>query len=203
MQASRIEDIPGQSQSVQGKVLEAAEGAIQRFSPFSRIHQHVCGFHFYAYDITHQVSSSVLQCRNNHCQTLQETMSTLQQPHRLSHTLLRRNWLCQCSIPASQMLCALTYSMFSCSFSAATHLASLREHTCLHASLAMSMCSVKTPVSRQCQQCKHSICRVIRCTCILQRCTSAQAVYIMQLCKAIPAAEHCVAATSCCDRPAS
>ncbi len=54
-QASSIEDIPGQAQSLQGKVLEAAEGAIQQFSPFSRIHQHVCGFHFYAHDITRQV----------------------------------------------------------------------------------------------------------------------------------------------------
>ncbi len=55
-QASSIEDIPGQPQSLQGKVLEAAEGAIQQFSPFSRIHQHVCGFHFYAHDITRQVT---------------------------------------------------------------------------------------------------------------------------------------------------
>ena len=54
-QASSIEDIPGQPQALQGKVLEAAEGAIQQFSPFSRIHQHVCGFHFYAHDITRQV----------------------------------------------------------------------------------------------------------------------------------------------------
>ena len=44
---------------MQGKVLEAAEGAIQRFSPFSRIHQHVCGFHFYAHDITRQVIPSL------------------------------------------------------------------------------------------------------------------------------------------------
>ncbi|DBA92002.1 TPA: hypothetical protein ACH3X2_003891 [Trebouxia sp. C0005] len=56
-QASSIEDIPGQPQSLQGKVLEAAEGAIQQFSPFSRIHQHVCGFHFYAHDITRQVEA--------------------------------------------------------------------------------------------------------------------------------------------------
>ncbi|KAL3152128.1 hypothetical protein ABBQ32_001226 [Trebouxia sp. C0010 RCD-2024] len=56
-QASRIEDIPGQPQSLQGKLLETAEGAIQKFSPFSRIHQHVCGFHFYAHDITRQVEA--------------------------------------------------------------------------------------------------------------------------------------------------
>jgi len=55
MQASRVEDIPGRPQTVQGKVMETAEGTIQRFDPFSRIHQHVCGFHFYAHDITCQV----------------------------------------------------------------------------------------------------------------------------------------------------
>ena len=57
-QASSIQDIPGQPQSLQGKMLEAAEGAIQQFSPFSRIHQHVCGFHFYGHDITRQVIPS-------------------------------------------------------------------------------------------------------------------------------------------------
>lgn len=56
LQASKIEDIPGRPQSVHGKVMETAEVAIQRFDPFSKIHQHVCGFHFYAHDITRQVS---------------------------------------------------------------------------------------------------------------------------------------------------
>jgi len=37
--------------------METAEAAIQRFDPFSRIHQHVCGFHFYAHDITRQVGT--------------------------------------------------------------------------------------------------------------------------------------------------
>ena len=55
LQASTVEDIPGRPQSLQGKVMEQAEGAIQRFSPFQKIHQHVCGFHFYAHDITRQV----------------------------------------------------------------------------------------------------------------------------------------------------
>ena len=58
LQASRIEDIPGRPQTVEGKVMETAEGTIQRFDPFSRIHQHVCGFHFYAHDITRQVCFS-------------------------------------------------------------------------------------------------------------------------------------------------
>lgn len=59
LQASKVEDIPGQPQTLQGKVLETAEGAIQKFSPFSRIHQHVCGFHFYAHDITRQVNPGI------------------------------------------------------------------------------------------------------------------------------------------------
>ncbi len=58
LQASKIEDIPGRPQSVHGKVMETAEAAIQRFDPFSKIHQHVCGFHFYAHDITRQVSTA-------------------------------------------------------------------------------------------------------------------------------------------------
>ena len=51
-----MEDIPGRPQGLHGKVMETAEAAIQRFDPFSKIHQHVCGFHFYANDITRQVS---------------------------------------------------------------------------------------------------------------------------------------------------
>lgn len=57
VQASRIEDIPGKDKSMGDVVLEQAEGVIQKFSPFSRIHQHVCGFHFYAHDMTRQVTS--------------------------------------------------------------------------------------------------------------------------------------------------
>lgn len=63
VQASTIEDIPGRPQSLHGKVMETAEVAIQRFDPFSKIHQHVCGFHFYAHDITRQVRpTSRLPC---------------------------------------------------------------------------------------------------------------------------------------------
>lgn len=52
-----MEDIPGAAQGLEGKVMERAEAALQRFDPFSRIHQHVCGFHFYAHDMTRQVAA--------------------------------------------------------------------------------------------------------------------------------------------------
>ena len=62
VQASTAEDIPGQPQNLQGKLLEQAKGALQRFSPFSRIHQHVCGFHFYSHDITRQLRKMLQSC---------------------------------------------------------------------------------------------------------------------------------------------
>lgn len=55
VQASTIEDIPGKEKGLGDVVMEQAENAIQKFSPFQRIHQHVCGFHFYAHDMTRQV----------------------------------------------------------------------------------------------------------------------------------------------------
>lgn len=40
--------------------LNIASGAVGSFKPFSRICQHVCGFHFYAHDMKRGVSSTGL-----------------------------------------------------------------------------------------------------------------------------------------------
>ncbi|XVE84621.1 hypothetical protein DITRI_Ditri17bG0027300 [Diplodiscus trichospermus] len=38
-------------------VLETATGTIQDFRPIKRIHQHLCAFHFYGYDMTRQIEA--------------------------------------------------------------------------------------------------------------------------------------------------
>jgi len=62
---------PGQEKSTKTKVLEAGAELLQGDGPLNAIHQHVCGFHFYADDIKRQViahhycshqNEEVLQC---------------------------------------------------------------------------------------------------------------------------------------------
>jgi hypothetical protein len=48
--------VPGEEKSVFKSILDTGSEALQKFAPVSRICQHVCGLHFYAHDMTRQVS---------------------------------------------------------------------------------------------------------------------------------------------------
>ncbi|KAI3924012.1 hypothetical protein MKW92_027483 [Papaver armeniacum] len=49
--------VPGEPTQTGTAVLETATSAIQGFGPINKIHQHLCAFHFYGYDMTRQVES--------------------------------------------------------------------------------------------------------------------------------------------------
>jgi hypothetical protein len=51
------EDIPGEDKHLGHRILGAAEGVLQSFAPIKGIHQHVCGFHGYAHDMTRVVQA--------------------------------------------------------------------------------------------------------------------------------------------------
>jgi len=50
-------DIPGEPSKTSTSLLETGTGLIQGFTPINKIHQHLCAFHFYAYDLTRQVEA--------------------------------------------------------------------------------------------------------------------------------------------------
>ena len=47
------------------KALGAVEGLVQNFTPVKQIHQHVCGFHGYAHDMSRQACSRQAVCSWN------------------------------------------------------------------------------------------------------------------------------------------
>lgn len=54
-EVSQHEDVAGEDKSIKSRVLGAATGVVQSFTPIKQIHQHVCGLHAYAHDISRQV----------------------------------------------------------------------------------------------------------------------------------------------------
>ncbi|XP_021291632.1 oil body-associated protein 1A-like [Herrania umbratica] len=49
--------VPGKPTQTATSLLETATGTIQAFVPVKQIHQHLCAFHFYGYDMTRQVEA--------------------------------------------------------------------------------------------------------------------------------------------------
>lgn len=39
------------------KILDVGRDLLQSFAPLQGVHEHVCGFHFYAHDVTRQVEA--------------------------------------------------------------------------------------------------------------------------------------------------
>ncbi len=46
--------MPGKAPGLKEKVLGAVENFVQNLAPVKQIHQHVCGFHAYAHDMSRQ-----------------------------------------------------------------------------------------------------------------------------------------------------
>lgn len=55
VQPSGAKDAPGRAAGLKDKALGAVESLVQNFKPVNQIHQHVCGYHGYAHDMTRQV----------------------------------------------------------------------------------------------------------------------------------------------------
>ncbi|CAG8544022.1 681_t:CDS:2 [Ambispora leptoticha] len=55
MTSTENEPVSDTKTTIGTKVLKAVTGATQNFKPLSNIHEHVCGFHFYAHDMTRQL----------------------------------------------------------------------------------------------------------------------------------------------------
>ncbi|KAJ4723051.1 Oil body-associated protein like [Melia azedarach] len=55
--ASAHPEVPGDPIQTSTAILETATAAIQSFGPTSKIHQHLCAFHFYADDMSRQVEA--------------------------------------------------------------------------------------------------------------------------------------------------
>jgi Protein of unknown function (DUF1264) len=49
------EEIPGAPVALDTKVLDIGRNLLENFTPLKQIHEHVCGFHMYAHDMTRQV----------------------------------------------------------------------------------------------------------------------------------------------------
>ncbi|GAB4822496.1 hypothetical protein N2152v2_009542 [Parachlorella kessleri] len=49
--------VPGKPVELSTKVLDTGRDLLQRFAPLKSVHEHVCGFHFYAHDMTRQVEA--------------------------------------------------------------------------------------------------------------------------------------------------
>lgn len=62
LQSSRPGDAPGQDMDLKEKALGAVEGLVQNFTPVKQIHQHVCGFHGYAHDMSRQACPRQAVC---------------------------------------------------------------------------------------------------------------------------------------------
>ncbi|XP_031477832.1 oil body-associated protein 1A-like [Nymphaea colorata] len=50
-------DVPGEPTPMKASMAETAAEIMQSFTPIKKIHQHLCAFHFYAYDMTKQVEA--------------------------------------------------------------------------------------------------------------------------------------------------
>ncbi|KAG2721003.1 hypothetical protein I3843_02G048900 [Carya illinoinensis] len=50
-------EVPGEPTKTGTAFLETATATIQSFAPINQIHQHLCAFHFYSYDMTRQVEA--------------------------------------------------------------------------------------------------------------------------------------------------
>ncbi|CAN6479435.1 unnamed protein product [Victoria cruziana] len=50
-------EVPGEPTPFKASLAETAAGIMQSFVPIKKIHQHLCAFHFYAYDMTRQVEA--------------------------------------------------------------------------------------------------------------------------------------------------
>lgn len=55
--AAATSQIPGDPTPLSVSLTDTASSAIQSFAPISRIHQHLCAFHFYADDTTRQIEA--------------------------------------------------------------------------------------------------------------------------------------------------
>ncbi|XP_059457576.1 oil body-associated protein 1A-like [Corylus avellana] len=54
---STYPEVHGEPTKTGTAFLETATATIQNFAPINKIHQHLCAFHFYAYDMTRQVEA--------------------------------------------------------------------------------------------------------------------------------------------------
>ncbi|XP_022150456.1 oil body-associated protein 1A-like [Momordica charantia] len=54
---SKHPEVPGEPTQTGTAVLETATAAVQGFRPINQIHQHLCAFHFYSYDMSRQVEA--------------------------------------------------------------------------------------------------------------------------------------------------
>ncbi|GMY32190.1 oil body-associated protein 1A-like [Fagus crenata] len=54
---STYPEVPGEPTQTGSAFIETATATIQNFAPIKKIHQHLCAFHFYAYDMTRQVEA--------------------------------------------------------------------------------------------------------------------------------------------------
>lgn len=52
-------EIPGQPADWGTSVRDAGRDLLQRFAPLKSVHEHVCGFHFYAHDVTRHARALV------------------------------------------------------------------------------------------------------------------------------------------------
>ncbi|CAN7065101.1 unnamed protein product [Brassica rapa subsp. trilocularis] len=50
-------EVPGEPTKMGTSMVDSAAAAVQSFTPINQIHQHLCAFHFYAYDMTRQVEA--------------------------------------------------------------------------------------------------------------------------------------------------
>ncbi|KAH0930171.1 hypothetical protein HID58_015898 [Brassica napus] len=50
-------EVPGEAAKTGTSIVDTATSAVQSFAPVNQIHQHLCAFHFYAYDMTRQVEA--------------------------------------------------------------------------------------------------------------------------------------------------
>ena len=59
--ASPHTTIPGEPLELSTKLLDVGRDAMQTFTPIKAVHEHVCGFHFYANDMSRQVCMPFLR----------------------------------------------------------------------------------------------------------------------------------------------
>ena len=52
-----IPRIPGEPVALDTKALDVGRDLLQSFAPLKGVHEHVCGFHYYAHDVTRQVEA--------------------------------------------------------------------------------------------------------------------------------------------------
>lgn len=47
--------VPGNPTELSTRMLDVGRDLLQRFAPLNAVHEHVCGLHFYAHDMSRQV----------------------------------------------------------------------------------------------------------------------------------------------------